>query len=562
MGQNSAKIKNVVLFLGFFLLGIPAYAHSLDSTSSIIFQAMEEEMDRSLNRLKIDIFDPPYFVKYQIRHNRHIKIVGSFGSLIRSDNFQNRTLFVDVRIGDSKFDSSTPGSHRYKADQILPLDDNLYVLKRALWYETDLRYKQAIMNFMKKKGRFISGIASHETPDYSRGHEPVSLLSPVPDFHPDMEAWNDRIRMASALFKQAPEIEKSKVTLHVDRTVRYYYDSDGNKIRSHAILYQLTLGAKTKADSGSPIHDQETIFFSNREDFPSQQALQEKVHQLISNIRELKKSPKAETFVGPALFSPDAAAVLIHEAVGHRLEGDRLRNASDGKTFIKKIGKKILPPFLTIVDNPQIKRLYDIDLVGHYSYDDEGQKGDKVVLIDHGVLKSFLLSRAPVLEGERTNGHARSDGVKAPMSRMANVIVQSEKRFSPQELKRLLIEQIRLQNKPYGLLIKKLSGGETQTVATNFQVFKGKPVHIYKVYPEDGREELVRGVEFVGTPLSMIGKVIATGDDNTVINGFCGAESGMIPVTSVTPSFLLSEVELQTSQDKPLRRPILPPPDL
>jgi len=152
--------------------------------------------------------------------------------------------------------------------------------------------------------------------------------------------------------------------------------------------------------------------------------------------------------------------------------------------------------------------------------------------------------------------------VNAPMSRMANVIVQSEKRFSPEEMKRLLIEQIRLQNKLYGLFIKKLSGGETQTQSKNFQVFKGKPVYIYKVYPEDGREELVRGVEFVGTPLSMIGKVIATGDDNTVINGFCGAESGMIPVTSVTPSFLLSEVELQTTHDKPLRRPILPPPDL
>ena len=205
MEPKPSKTKKVILFWGFFLWlsGIPAHAHSVPSTSSIIFQAMEEEMDRSLNQLKIDIFDPPYFVKYQIRHNRHIKIAGSFGSLIQSDDFQNRTLFVDVRIGDSKFDSSTPGSHRHNVDQTLPLDDDLYVLKRAIWYETDLRYKQAIMNFMRKKGRFISGVATHETHDYSRGHEPVSLLSPIPDFHPDMEAWNDRVRNVSALFKQA-----------------------------------------------------------------------------------------------------------------------------------------------------------------------------------------------------------------------------------------------------------------------------------------------------------------------------------------------------------------------
>jgi predicted Zn-dependent protease len=228
---------------------------------------------------------------------------------------------------------------------------------------------------------------------------------------------------------------------------------------------------------------------------------------------------------------------------------------------MKKVGKRILPPFLTVVDNPLLKNYNETDLAGHYLFDDEGQKSQKVVLIDQGVLKSFLLSRTPVSGFSRSNGHARSDGTKLPMSRMGNILVQSDERLSPDALKQSLIDEVKRQKKPYGLFVKKILSGETQTEAANFQVFKGKPIYIYKVYP-DGREELVRGVEFVGTPLSMISKVIATGRDDRVINGFCGAESGFIPVTSVTPSVLLSEVELQAASQTRLRPPILTPPPL
>ena len=229
MQPKEYHMKIVVLLTGLFLwqLGIPAQVRSMDTTSSTIFQAMEEEMNRSLNHLKIDIFDPPYFIKYQIRHNDHIKVVGSFGSLIDSGKFQERTLFVDVRLGDSKFDSSTPGSHKYKVKHLLPLDDDIDALKRALWYETDLRYKQAIMNYMKKKGRFVSGIEKHELADFSKGHPPVVQIAPGPAFSPNVQEWENVVRRTSALFKQAPEIEKSIVKIHADRAVRYYYDSEG-----------------------------------------------------------------------------------------------------------------------------------------------------------------------------------------------------------------------------------------------------------------------------------------------------------------------------------------------
>lgn len=541
---------------------VAAAANSPDASAQTIFRAMQEEMDRSLSQLKLDVFSPPYFINYQVRHRDHVEIAGSFGSLVKSQSDQNRTLFVEVRIGDSEFDSSMIGSHTYPLEQIIPLDDNIEVLRRALWYETDLRYKQAIMNFLKKKGRMISGMVPHALADFSKGAEPVYLINPVPEFRVDIAAWENLVREVSSKFREAPEIEKSIVKINADRITRYYYDSENNTIRDTLIQYEVTLEAWTKTESGSPIHDVETQIFTRLKNFPSREKMERLAEEMIAGVTRLRAAPKAEPYVGPAILAPDATAVLFHEALGHRLEGDRLRNQNDGKTFIKKIGQQILPEFLSVTDNPRMKSFQGIDLAGHYLYDDQGQKSEEVILVDNGILKNFLLSRSPVLGFSKTNGHARSDGVRAPMSRMGNFIIRSSNRYSLPELKRKLIEEIKKQKKPYGLLVKKIVGGETQTQTNNFQVFKGKPLYLYRVYPEDGREELVRGVEFLGTPLSMIKKVMATGDDDVATNGFCGAESGILPVTSIAPSILLSEVELQTSAQINLRRAILPPPAL
>ncbi len=523
---------------------------------------MHEEMDRSLSQLKLDVFGPPYFVNYQIRHHDHVEVTASYGSLVKSKTDQNRKLFVDVRVGDFEFDSSMLGSHAHGIDQFLPLDNDLEGIKRALWYETDLRYKQAIMNFLKKKGRLISGSDPHPLADFSTGSKPIHEIKPIPEFVVDIDQWEDMARKISKLFKAAPEIERTQVKINADRIIRYYYDSEKNKIRDSVLQYRVTLEAWTKPDSGGPLYDIETRIFSDLTKFPSEAELTRLANKMIAGINRLKKAPQAEPYVGPAIFSPDATAVLFHEALGHRLEGDRLRTTGDGKTFVKQIGKQILPKFISVEDNPRLKQFKGKDLAGHYLFDDQGQRSEKVLLVDHGILKTFLLSRSPVKGFHKTNGHARSDGVRLPMSRMGNFIVRSDEKYSAEELKQKLILEVKRQNKPYGLYIRKILSGETKTQSADVQVFKGRPLYLYKVYPEDGREELVRGVEFVGTPLSMIGKVLAAGNDSTATNGICGAESGFVPVASIAPSILLSEVELQITSYQKMRRPILPPPDI
>ena len=539
---------------------IPVHAASLEK-DAVIFQAMEEEMARSLSKLKVDVFGPPYFINYQIRHHDHAEVAASFGALLASNTRQKRTLFVDVKVGNPEFDSSTPQSHRYSVEQLIPVDNHLDSLKRALWYETDLRYKQAIVSFLRKKGRFISGVESHNLPDFSKGKPAREQIDPVPDWKLDMPGWEALAREVSGLFKGTAEIEKSRVKIISDRTIRYYYDSEGNRIRDAHLQYGVHLEAWTKTAEGTQLHDQETFYFNEIGQIPSKAELIRATRALIVSLKALKAAPQMDPYVGPAIFSPDATAVLFHEAVGHRLEGDRLRRDKDGKTFLKKIGQRILPEFVTVVDNPVLKSYRGTPLIGHYHTDDQGQLSREVVLIDHGVLKSFLLSRMPVLGFSRTNGHARSDGTHAPMSRMSNFVVQSNRTLDAAALKQRLIEEVNKQNKPYGLFVKKIIGGETQTDSRQFQVFKGKPLYLYKVFP-DGREELVRGVDFVGTPLSMISKILVTGDDPTAINGFCTAESGILPVASITPSVLLSEVEVQTSHQPHVRQPILNPPSL
>lgn len=551
----------ILLILLIFLFDLfPVKGWTNDEISTVIFRAMQEEMNRSLNQLKFEDFPAPYYVNYQLHHKLHIEVLGSLGALLDTTTTEKRFLFVDVRVGSPKFDSSTAQSHQYHVEQFVPLDNKLGLIKRALWYETDLRYKQAIMNFLKKKSRHFSGAENYEGWDFSIGNPPVVRLDEFPPITTDLHQWEDLVRKVSETFGMSPDIEKSSVKISLDHSSRHLLDSDGNQIRDGGAIYTIALEAWAKNEAGNQIHDENKIFFTAPEKMPSEARLVAMAAELVKGVKTLENAPKAEPYIGPAIFSPDAAAVLFHEAIGHRLEGNRLRSSSDGKTFLKKIGTYIMPEFITVEDDPGLQNFQGQDLLGHYKYDDEGQMGEKTVLVERGILKNILLSRTPVLEYRKSNGHARSDGIKAPMSRMSNFIVRSENQVSLEQLKSMLIEETKRQGKPYGLMVKKMISGETVTDARDFQMFKGSPLYLLKVYPDDGREEVVRGLEFIGTPLSMIRKIIATGDDMKVINGYCVAESGSIPVATIAPSALLSEVEMQNANEISLRRHILPPP--
>jgi predicted Zn-dependent protease len=271
-------------------------------------------------------------------------------------------------------------------------------------------------------------------------------------------------------------------------------------------------------------------------------------------------SPLNDPTVGPALLTGRAAAVFFHEVFGHRAEGHRQKDVNEGQTFAKKVGEPILPDFLSIVDDPTLKKLGKQDLLGYYQYDDEGVTGERTVLVDHGVLKNFEMSRSPLVGFPHSNGHGRRQIGATPVSRQGNLIVESNKTVTNAELRAKLIELIKQQNKPYGLLIDDIAGGFTFTGRGQPQAFQVEPLVVYKVFADGRPDELVRGVDIVGTPLAALTKIVATGDTPEVFNGYCGAESGYVPVSAAAPAILTTELEVQKKQTSTDRPPILPPP--
>jgi predicted Zn-dependent protease len=267
-----------------------------------------------------------------------------------------------------------------------------------------------------------------------------------------------------------------------------------------------------------------------------------------------------DPFAGPALLTGRAAAVFFHEVFGHRAEGFRQKDISEGQTFTSKVGEQILPDFISIKDDPTEATLNGQMLLGNYAFDDEGVPGANTILVDHGVLKTFLMSRSPLVTIQHSNGHGRRQLGFVPVARQGNLIVTSTKTFTDAELRQKLIELAKQQGKPFGLLIDDIAGGFTFTGRGQPQAFQVTPLVVYKVFADGRPDQLVRGVDIVGTPLVSLTNIVATGDKQEIFNGYCGAESGSVPVSAVAPSILISEMEFakkESSTDKP---PILPPP--
>jgi predicted Zn-dependent protease len=316
----------------------------------------------------------------------------------------------------------------------------------------------------------------------------------------------------------------------------------------------------TRAPDGQLLEDGRDFYARTEAALPSLETLRGAIRDVVSELEALRRAPAIDPYTGPAILEPEATGVLFHEAVGHRLEGERLDDDKEGQTYKGQVGRVVLPTFLTIVDDPTLDAVNGVGLNGRYDVDEQGVRAQRTVLVRDGRLETYLLSRKPVRPFERSNGHGRSQGSRPPMARMSNLIVESTKKVSPAELKRLLMAEARRQGKPFGLVIRDITGGNTNTMSYGYQAFKGTPRLVYRVDAKTGKEELVRGVELVGTPLTSVNKVIATGQTQRVFNGYCGAESGYVPVSTVAPSALVGEIELQRVAKANERAPLLPAP--
>ena len=362
------------------------------------------------------------------------------------------------------------------------------------------------------------------------------------------------------MFKGDPaKIYYGNANLGATLTNTYFVNSEGSAIKQSQVLYNLSLTVAGQNDKGELI--QRSAWFAARSaaGLPSQKELIASATEIKTQLLALLDAPMADPFTGPAILSGKANGVFFHEILGHRLEGHRLRQKSDAQTFKEKINQQILPTSFSVHFDPTIHSFGNVELVGGYQFDNEGVKGQRVTVIENGILKRFLMSRTPLAEFPHSNGHGRKQvGFKA-ISRQSNLIVEVSETVPLARLKEMLLEEVEKQNKEYGLLVDDIQGGFTFTGRSMPNAFNVTPTIVYKIYP-DGTEELVRGVDLIGTPLDAFSRIVAASNETDVFNGFCGAESGSIPVSAVAPAILVRQVETQKKAINETRLPILPPP--
>ncbi len=528
------------------------------------FAAMKAELDRSMKTL--GTLDPPaYYIGYTLTDSQRATVSGSNGALLQSDENRNRWLEVSVRTGSYDLDDTHKVDGRQPPNggpgTNAPLDNDPDVLRRAIWLETDKQYRAAAEALIKiKTGKEVKvQTAEGNAPDFSR-EKPQDFTGPWVSFTLDRKPWEQRVRDYTAYFRQSTAVINSIVTFTALAQNTMQLTSEGTQLQYGQIRYRLELFIQGKAGDGMDINRYYNFDWVNPSDAPDDKAVLAASAQLRKEMEGLVVSPLNDPAVGPALLTGRAAAVFFHEVFGHRAEGHRQKDVNEGQTFAKKVGEPILPDFLSVVDDPTLKKLGKQDLLGYYQYDDEGVIGQRTTLVDHGVLKNFEMSRSPLADFPHSNGHGRRQIGATPVSRQGNLIVESNKAVSNEQLRAKLIELIKQQNKPYGLLIDDIAGGFTFTGRGQPQAFQVEPLVVYKVFPDGRPDELVRGVDIVGTPLAALTKIVATGDTPEVFNGYCGAESGYVPVSAAAPAILTSELEVQKKQTSTDRPPILPPP--
>jgi predicted Zn-dependent protease len=534
-----------------------------------VLDALGQELARSAERLQLDGYERPYFVGYQVRDVATHEVSGRYGAVMEDRTRHDRTVAADVRVGGYELDSSGSAEEvlvlgdvqpTWYAPRDAPLEEGVQALRAVLWLQTDERYKEALAAYFKKRSRQVYRRDDPaRAPSFSR-EPPSRQVDPPRPFAFDRERWRRAVRDTTAAFADQPHVFDAQLKVTAERQVRWLATTEGTRLITEQTLFAVHLQAVTRADDGQLLDGGRDYYAPSQDGLPSPAVLRAAARQVAAELAALRAAPAIDPYTGPAILDGEAAGVLFHEAVGHRLEGERLEDDKDGQTYRGQVGKPVLPSFLSIVDDPTRLEADGTPLNGAYAYDDQGVPARRTVLVKDGTLVGYLLSRKPVRPFDRSNGHGRSQGSRPPMARMANLVVESSRGVARAELKRLLMAEARRQGKPYGLLIRDITGGNTNTTTFGYQAFKGTPRLVYRIDSETGAETLVRGVELVGTPLSSVNKVLATGDAARAFNGYCGAESGYVPVSTVAPAMLVGEIELQRVVQAMERGPILPSP--
>ena len=532
-----------------------------------ILDIMAEELERSMRNIAHASEEPMYYLQYSVTEERTCELAVRNGGFEAPEENHRRYLDVDMRVGSPELDSTHEirgGSWRDNWSQRrvidFPLEHDPDAIRSILWNETEYQYNKAQERFTKvKTNRQVKVEEEDLSNDFSsippqKFEEEFSLT----DF--DEDFWRKILKKTGTYFTKFPDVRESEVKLAIKDEDTFMVNSEGSRLEHSRRFIRLILSVHGMAADGMELSRYEIHDAATMDGLPDEEIVMADVARLVEELRALIDAPLVEPYIGPAILRNRASGVFFHEIFGHRIEGHRQKSEDEGQTFTKKVGQRILPEFISVYDDPTLRQFNGVDLRGYYKFDDEGTPTQRVTVVEKGVLKNFLTSRSPIRGFPLSNGHGRRHYGQNVVARQGNLIIHSDSTVSFAELRERLIEECRRQDKPYGLIFENIAGGFTMTGRRGPQAFKVMPLLVYRVYTDGKPDEVIRGVDIVGTPLTSFSKIMITGDDDGIFNGTCGAESGWVPVSGISPSILVSEIEVEKSRKEHERPPILPPP--
>lgn len=515
-------------------------------------------------------FPRPYYCSFLLKDTNWFNTWASSGSTYRRRSDHTRNVYCDIRVGSYRFDQVTDGGlldnddERFSYNYIrVPIDDKDHDgLRLGLWRLSEAKFREALSDFSDRKASGLSTVDSNKRfPSFTKAKAVRSIRYKRPQ-RVDEDRWVRFCKSASKWLSEFKQVSGNYVEFDSSRATQIFVNTEGSVVVQHSQIFSLFANMRKLTKEGIQIEQDVVYHASTLSDLPDMRTFKRACLRKYNRLCELIKARTVHSFSGPVLLYPQPAGLLFHEAIGHRLEGSRLLSSGEGQTFKGHVGRRVIGADVTVRDDPTLKKFEGWSCVGYFDYDDEGIPAQNTLLVENGVLKEFLSTRAGLKpRGHQSNGHARTRKHQRPISRMGVTIVEpGEEAYSLPELKEKLIELIRVQV-PFGMIVYETTGGETDTTSYDFQAFAGEISYATLVYPS-GREEVIKGVDFVGTPLAALGNIVAVGSDLELDNSYCGAESGFLPVSTISPAMLIKNLELQAKDEELVTPYILPKPRL
>jgi len=551
------------------MLGALASALPLCAQGDMVAKAMRDEMDRSMKQLQLENLEKPYFISYRVIDSGNTSVSASFGALNNSSQSRSRIFTVEVRVGDYKLDNTNFHSMNFNFSSMvqvfngtatLPLEDDYKELRRQMWLVTDATYKKAVEDLSRKRAALQNKVDTDNTPDFTR-EAPAQNAVDAPEVHADRAQWETLARSLSGLFRQMPDINTSSVSFSAANSYIRYLNSEGTSYTRREPRVTFSANASTQAPDGTPLEDSVWIYGRSLAELPSADELAARMRSLGQRLKDLRAASAIENYNGPVLVEGDAAAQLFRQVFVARLLGTRqtlmdgargAQQAGQGENpFIDKIGARVLPEFLSVTDNPTLAEYHKIPLAGWCTVDEDGLPTRETTLVDKGILKTLLLTRDPVRGIEHSTA-SRHAGQVAP----SNIFVTADNGLNQAELRAKFLDLVKHRDKEFGIVVRRMRSGQ-------------HPVLAYKVYP-DGREELIRGVQFSGMNTGAFKEIVAASKDQNLysvefrsqsaLGIFSFGDEGYAPVTLAVPSLLFEDVTVRKTRGEIPKPPLLSSP--